>query len=44
MLGPILASLHNLAFLHRLTAGMRAAIAEGRFASFREETLAALGP
>ncbi len=44
MLGPILASLHNLAYLHRLTAQIREAIREGRYAAFREETLARLGP
>ena len=31
MLGPILASLHNLSYMHRLTRQIRAAIAEGRF-------------
>jgi queuine tRNA-ribosyltransferase len=43
MLGPILASLHNLAYLHRLTSRMREAIREGRFASFRASALARLG-
>ncbi len=36
MLGPILGTLHNLRHYQRLMAGMREAIAEGRFASFRE--------
>ena len=35
MLGPILASIHNLTFLHRLTSRIRAAIAAGRFVQFR---------
>ncbi len=43
MLGPILASAHNLAYLHRLTARARRAIAEGRFSAFRAEALEALG-
>jgi queuine tRNA-ribosyltransferase len=44
MLGPILASIHNLRFLHRLTSQIRAAIAVGRFVQFRLEVLEALGP
>jgi queuine tRNA-ribosyltransferase len=36
MLGPILASLHNLAFFGRLMADVRTAIAEGRFDAFRQ--------
>lgn len=44
MLGPILASLHNLWFLQRLMTRMRRAISEGRFVQFRTEALAALGP
>lgn len=44
MLGPILASIHNLAFLHRLTSRIRSAIAAGRFVQFRLEVLDALGP
>jgi len=43
MLGPILASIHNLTFLHRLTSKIRAAIGEGRFVQFRLEVLEALG-
>ncbi len=43
MLGPILASIHNLTFLHRLTSGIRAAIEGGRFVQFRLEALDALG-
>jgi queuine tRNA-ribosyltransferase len=44
MLGPILASLHNLAYLHRLTRLARQAIIEGRFVQFRAASLEALGP
>jgi queuine tRNA-ribosyltransferase len=44
MLGPILASIHNLTFLHRLTSRIRSAIAEGRFVQFRLDVLEALGP
>jgi queuine tRNA-ribosyltransferase len=44
MLGPILASMHNLAYLHRLVQRARDAIDSGRFAAFRSETLEALGP
>jgi queuine tRNA-ribosyltransferase len=43
MLGPILASLHNLAYLHRLTRGIRESIRAGRFAEFRREALGRLG-
>jgi queuine tRNA-ribosyltransferase len=44
MLGPILASIHNLTFLHRLTSRIRAAIIAGRFVQLRLEVLEALGP
>ena len=44
MLGPILASAHNLAFLHRLVARAREAIGAGRYVQFRAEALEALGP
>ena len=44
MLGPTLASIHNLTFLQRLTERARTAIQEGRFAAFRAEVLEALGP
>jgi queuine tRNA-ribosyltransferase len=44
MLGPILASAHNLAYLHRLTRRAREAISEGRFVPFKLEALEALGP
>ena len=40
LLGPRLASLHNLTFYYRLLAGARAAIAEGRFAAWRDQALA----
>jgi queuine tRNA-ribosyltransferase len=41
MLGPMLGTLHNLRYYQRLMAGMRDAIAEGRFAAFREAFYAA---
>jgi queuine tRNA-ribosyltransferase len=44
MLGPILASAHNLAYLHRLTRRAREAISAGRFVPFKSEVLEALGP
>jgi queuine tRNA-ribosyltransferase len=44
MLGPILASLHNLAYLHRLMRQIREAIQGGRYVPFRSEALVALGP
>lgn len=44
MLGPILASVHNLAFLHRLVSRAREAIQAGRYVQFQAETLEALGP
>ena len=37
LLGPRLASIHNLRFLMRLMTGMREAIMEGKFDSFRRE-------
>lgn len=43
MLGPTLVSLHNLSYYHRLMAGMRAAIREGRFRAFREGVLRVWG-
>ena len=43
MLGPILASLHNLAYLHRLMKEAREAISEGRFVPYRRRALEALG-
>lgn len=43
MLGPILASIHNLTYMHRLTRQMRAAIAEDAYGRFREQTLTVLG-
>ena len=43
MLGPILASAHNLAYLHGLTHQIRGAIREGRFVPFRAMALEALG-
>lgn len=36
MLGPILVSAHNITYYQRLVAGARRAVAEGRFATFRE--------
>ena len=44
MLGPILASIHNVAYLHRLTRRIREAIRAGRFVQLRTELLEALGP
>ncbi len=44
MLGPILASIHNLTYLQRLTLRIREAIIAGRFVPFRTEVLEALGP
>ena len=44
MLGPILASIHNLTYLHRLTCAIAQAIAAGRFVQLRAEVLEALGP
>jgi queuine tRNA-ribosyltransferase len=43
MLGPILLSVHNLAYLARLLAGAREAVAAGAFGAFRAETLRRLG-
>ena len=37
LLGPRLASIHNLRFIFRLMEEMRQAIAEGRFEAFRQE-------
>jgi queuine tRNA-ribosyltransferase len=44
MLGPILASIHNLRYLQRLTGRIREAIRAGRFVQLRLEVLEALGP
>jgi len=44
MLGPILASIHNVAYLQRLTRKIREAICGGRFVQLRAELLEALGP
>ena len=44
MLGPRLASIHNLRFILRLMAEMRAAIAEGHFNAFRTDFLATYQP
>ena len=44
MLGPILLSLHNVAFFVRLMAEIRDAIGNGRFETYRRDTLARLGP
>jgi queuine tRNA-ribosyltransferase len=44
MLGPILASIHNLAYLRRLMRRTREAIREGRFVQLRLDVLDALGP
>jgi queuine tRNA-ribosyltransferase len=44
MLGPILASIHNVRFLHRLTERIREAIREQRLVQLRLELLEAFGP
>ena len=44
MLGPRLASVHNLRFILRLMGDMRDAIAEGRFAAFRTNFLSTYRP
>jgi len=44
VLGPRLATLHNLRFYYRLFAEARRAIAEGRFAALRDAVLAAASP
>jgi queuine tRNA-ribosyltransferase len=44
MLGPILASVHNLTYLQRLVAQAREAISQGRYVQFHAEALEALGP
>jgi queuine tRNA-ribosyltransferase len=44
MLGPILASIHNVRYLQRLTGRIREAIKAGRFVQLRAEVLEALGP
>lgn len=44
MLGPILASIHNVAYLQRLTRRIREAIRGGRFVQLRAELLEGLGP
>ena len=44
MLGPILASIHNLTYLQSLTRAAREAIRAGRFVQLRAEVLEALGP
>ena len=45
MLGPILVSLHNIRFYHRLMTDIRRAIASGTFASFRQtDPRCRLGP
>lgn len=44
MLGPILASIHNLTFYQRLVARLREAIVAGRFAAVAREVAAAWRP
>jgi queuine tRNA-ribosyltransferase len=44
MLGPILASAHNVAYLQRLTLRVREAIRAGRLVQLRADLLEALGP
>lgn len=42
-LGPRMVSLHNITFMNRIASDARAAIADGRFARWREEILTQLG-
>jgi queuine tRNA-ribosyltransferase len=44
MLGPVLASIHNLTFYQRLVTRLRGAIVGGHFARTRQELLAAFAP
>jgi queuine tRNA-ribosyltransferase len=44
MLGPILASIHNVAYLQRLTRRIREAIEAGRFVQLRADLIEASGP
>jgi queuine tRNA-ribosyltransferase len=44
MLGPILASIHNLTYLYQLMQRIQKAIVEDRFVQLRLEVLEALGP
>jgi queuine tRNA-ribosyltransferase len=44
MLGPILASIHNLTYLQRFTGRIREAISAGRFVQLHLDVLEALGP
>jgi queuine tRNA-ribosyltransferase len=43
MLGPVLLSIHNLTYYHRLLAGARAAIAADQFTGYRVEKLRGWG-
>lgn len=44
MLGPTLASIHNVSYIQRLMRRIREAISAGRFVQLRTEVLEALGP
>ncbi|GAC1468730.1 MAG: hypothetical protein NVSMB9_11680 [Isosphaeraceae bacterium] len=44
MLGPILASIHNVAYIQRLMGRLREAIKRGHFVQLRAELLDTLGP
>jgi queuine tRNA-ribosyltransferase len=44
MLGPILASIHNVSYLQRLMRRVREAIGGGRFVQLRADLIEALGP
>jgi queuine tRNA-ribosyltransferase len=44
MLGPTLASIHNVTYIQRLMRRIREAISAGRFVQLRTEVLEALGP
>ena len=43
MLGPMLASIHNLTFYQRLVTRLRGAIVAGEFTATRHELLGRLG-
>jgi len=40
MLGPILATEHNLSFIGKLVEGIRDSIRSGRYVAYRDSTLA----
>ena len=44
MLGPVLASIHNLTFYQRLVTRLRAAVAAGRLAAVAADIHASVAP